>query len=59
MKQTQLDLDIHRVLEFFDSLLHRAEVRREVVLGIILDKREDQGKLVKQIVDCLKNRVQG
>ena len=58
VEKAQLDLDIHRILKLLDALLHRAEVAREVVLGLLLNEGENDRQLIKEIVDCVQNRME-
>jgi len=55
VEKTQFYLDIHWILELFDSLLHCAEVACEVVLGLLLDKGKNNCQLIKEIVDRVQN----
>ena len=50
VKESQLDLDVHRVLKLFNSLLHRAKVARKVILRLLLDKGKDYCQLVEEVV---------
>lgn len=59
MEEPQFDADVHRVLELFDSLLHRAEVGCEVGAGLLLDEGENDRQLVEEVVDGVEHWVQG
>jgi len=58
VEKAQLDLDIHRILKLFDALLHRAEVAREVILGLLLNEGENNRQLNEEIVDCMQNQME-
>ena len=58
VEKAQLDLDIHRILKLLDALLHRAEVAREVVLGLLLNEGENNCQLIEEIVDRMQNRME-
>ena len=58
VEKAQLNLDIHRILKLFDALLHRAEVAREVVLGLLLNEGKNNCQLIEEIVDRMQNRME-
>ena len=58
VEKAQLDLDIHRILKLLDALLHRAEVAREVVLGLLLNEGKNNCQLIEEIVDRMQNRME-
>ena len=57
MEEPQLYLDIHGVFKLLDALLHGAKVTREVILGLLFDKGEDDGQLVEEVVHCMQDGV--
>jgi hypothetical protein len=58
VEKAQFDGDVHGVLEFLYSLLHRAEIRSEVGAGLFLHERENNRQLVEKVVYRVQHRVQ-
>ena len=58
MEKSQLDLDVHGIFKFLNALLHSAKIAREIVFRILFDKRENNGQLIEEIVDCMQNWMQ-